>query len=89
MILVTGVASYGTLFAGLPLLTPIVETLGKDVTANIWAWAHIEPAPKKRSLYPFREDLFFEGNREADRDTIAEETEKDLEKMARRSFDKF
>jgi hypothetical protein len=56
-ILVVGVVCYTVLFLSLPLLTPVVETLGKNITANIWLFTHVAPVKKKATLFPFREDL--------------------------------
>ena len=65
-ILVVGVVCYTVLFLSLPLLTPVVETLGKNITANIWLFAHVAPVKKKATLFPFREDLFFDEKRRED-----------------------
>jgi hypothetical protein len=58
--LVVAVVCYTILFLSLPLLTPIVETLGKNVTANIWLYAHVQPTKKQNTLFPFEKNLFFE-----------------------------
>ena len=65
-ILIVGVVCYTVLFLSLPLLTPVVETLGKNITANIWLFAHVAPVKKKATLFPFREDLFFDEKRRED-----------------------
>jgi hypothetical protein len=65
-ILVVGVVCYTVLFLSLPLLTPVVETLGKNITANIWLFTHVAPVKKKATLFPFREDLFFDEKRRED-----------------------
>ena len=59
-ILVVGVSCYTTLFAVLPLLTPVVETLGKNVTNNIWIWVHETTFERKRTLFPLKKDLLVE-----------------------------
>ncbi|KAI9642477.1 hypothetical protein NHQ30_009282 [Ciborinia camelliae] len=58
--LITATICYGTLFSSLPILTPVVETLGKNVTANIWRMAHIKPAPRRKTLFPFPDGLFLD-----------------------------
>jgi hypothetical protein len=52
-IFIVAVVTYGVLALSLPLLTPIVETLGKNVTKNIWQYAWEKPAPRRATLYPF------------------------------------
>lgn len=55
---VVGVTSYVLLFAMMPIVTPIVEALGKDVTALVWMTATEKPPPRRRTLFPFPDDLF-------------------------------
>ena len=78
-ILVVGIACYTTLFLSSPL-TPIVETLGKNIPANIWLFAHVEPAKKQMTLFPFRDDLFEERNTDDERDGSIDE-EKRVDKV--------
>jgi hypothetical protein len=61
VILVVGIVCYTVLFLCLPILTPVVETLGLNVTKNIWTLAREGIMKRKRTLWPFRGDLFFEG----------------------------
>ena len=56
--LITALGSYAFLFASLPIITPVVEALGKSVTISIWTSASEQPAPKRATLYPFPTDLF-------------------------------
>ena len=56
--LVTCVGSYAALFACLPLVTPVVEALGKTLTADIWRAASERPPKKHPTLFPFAKDLF-------------------------------
>ena len=57
-VLFTCIGSYLTLFACLPLVTPVVEALGKTITANIWQAASEQPPKKRPTLFPFPRDLF-------------------------------
>ena len=57
-VLVTAVGSYACLFACLPLVTPMVEVLGKTATASLWTAASETPPPKRATLFPFPRDLF-------------------------------
>jgi hypothetical protein len=75
-ILVVGVVCYIVLFVSLPLLTPVVETLGKNVTANIWLFASVEPVKKEKTLFPFKNDLFLEETNHG-AESIDEENNKD------------
>jgi hypothetical protein len=54
-LLIIAVSCYAVLFASLPFLTPIVDTLGKNVTFNIWQFAYEKPAPRRPTLYPKRQ----------------------------------
>lgn len=44
---------YTVMTLSLPLLTPVVETVGKTFTKDIWQSAREEPAPRQPTLYPF------------------------------------
>ncbi|KAA8569942.1 hypothetical protein MFRU_005g00930 [Monilinia fructicola] len=78
--LITAVVCYGTLFASLPILTPVVETLGKNVTGNIWRMAHLKPAPRRKTLFPFPDRLFLEYEEKGDKEVT--DHENDVEKKA-------
>ncbi|KAL1876166.1 hypothetical protein Plec18167_005430 [Paecilomyces lecythidis] len=60
--LIVAVCCYAVIFLSLPLLTPVVETLGKNMTADIWRFAHEKPPIRKPTLYPFDKNLIL--NRE-------------------------
>jgi hypothetical protein len=60
--LITAIACYGFLYLSLPIITPVVEALGKTVTMSIWASASEQPAPKRPTLFPFPQDLFTSRN---------------------------
>lgn len=55
---IVGVTSYVILFAILPIITPIIEALGKDVTALVWMTAVEKSPPRRKTLFPFPDDLF-------------------------------
>ncbi|CAO2649147.1 Nn.00g100960.m01.CDS01 [Neocucurbitaria sp. VM-36] len=57
-IAIVGVTSYAVLFLSLPILTPVLEALGKDVTALVWMTAQEESPPRRGTLFPFPRDLF-------------------------------
>jgi hypothetical protein len=50
---IVGVTSYVLLFMTLPLITPVVEALGKDITALVWMTAQEKSPPRHRTLFPF------------------------------------
>ncbi|KAJ8117963.1 hypothetical protein OPT61_g963 [Boeremia exigua] len=55
---VVGVTSYAILFLCLPIVTPVIEALGKDITAVVWMTAQEKSPPRRRTLFPFPDDLF-------------------------------
>ncbi|KAF9692302.1 hypothetical protein EKO04_009654 [Ascochyta lentis] len=55
---IVGVTSYAVLFLSLPIITPIIEALGKDITALVWMTAQEKSPPRRRTLFPFPDDLF-------------------------------
>jgi hypothetical protein len=55
---IVGVTSYIVLFLTLPIVTPVIEALGKDITALVWMTAQEKSPPRRRTLFPFPEDLF-------------------------------
>ena len=55
---IVGVTSYIVLFLSLPIVTPVIEALGKDITALVWMTAQEKSPPRRRTLFPFPEDLF-------------------------------
>ena len=50
---IVGVTSYVLLFMTLPIITPVVEALGKDITALVWMTAQEKSPPRRRTLFPF------------------------------------
>ncbi|KAF2198032.1 hypothetical protein GQ43DRAFT_451299 [Delitschia confertaspora ATCC 74209] len=63
---IVGMTSYTVIFLILPIATPIIETLGKDITAQVWRNASEKSPPKRRTLFPFPEDLFSSREKEGD-----------------------
>ncbi|KAF2994793.1 hypothetical protein E8E13_000927 [Curvularia kusanoi] len=55
---IVGVTSYAILFLSLPVVTPVIEALGKDITALVWMTAVEKSPPRRRTLFPFPDDLF-------------------------------
>lgn len=55
---IVGVTSYAVLFLSLPIVTPVIEALGKDITALVWMNAQEKSPPRRRTLFPFPDDLF-------------------------------
>ncbi|KAF1846003.1 glycoside hydrolase family 16 protein [Cucurbitaria berberidis CBS 394.84] len=55
---IVGVTSYVLLFLSLPIVTPVLEALGKDVTALVWMTAQEKSPPRRRTLFPFPADVF-------------------------------
>ena len=57
-ILVVGLCCYTILALSVPLVTPVLDCLGKTITKEIWRQAREDPAPRHPTLYPFPRDLF-------------------------------
>lgn len=51
-ILLTALICYVTLFACVPIVTPVMEMLGKEITKGIWVSASEEPAPHHPTSHP-------------------------------------
>lgn len=69
---VVGVTSYAILFLCCPIITPIIEALGKDITAMIWMTAQEKSPPRRRTLFPFPDNLL---NGRASHDDSKEDVE--------------
>ncbi|KAL6708733.1 hypothetical protein ACN47E_002429 [Coniothyrium glycines] len=76
---VVGVTSYALLFFSLPIVTPILEALGRDVTALIWMTAQEKSPPRRRTLFPFPDNLF------TSREVNGKDQSADVESGSRRS----
>jgi hypothetical protein len=57
---ITALCCYSALLFSLPVITPIVELLGKHWTVSIWENAHEIPPPKRDTLFPFTKELLSE-----------------------------
>lgn len=55
---VVGISSYILLFAILPIVTPVIEALGKDITSLVWKIATEKSPARRPTLFPFPGDLF-------------------------------
>ena len=55
---IVGVTSYALLFSILPIVTPIIEALGNDITALVWTSATEKSPARRPTLFPFPGDLF-------------------------------
>ena len=51
--LLTALICYTTLFSILPIVTPVMEMLGKEITKGIWVAASEEPAAWRPTSHPF------------------------------------
>ncbi|KAA6406669.1 MAG: hypothetical protein FRX48_09601 [Lasallia pustulata] len=87
-LLVVAICCYSALVACLPLLTPVVETLGKNVTSNIWLFASQRPAPRRPTLYPFADDLLTSRGTTALDENLSKSEKKHVEKMGREDVEK-
>jgi hypothetical protein len=54
---IVGITSYAVLALALPIVTPIIEALGKDITALVWQSANEKNPPRRRTLFPYPDDL--------------------------------
>jgi hypothetical protein len=61
--LVVATCCYVVIFGCLPLLTPVIETLGKSITMNIWRDASQKPPVRRQTLFPFDAGLLVDGER--------------------------
>jgi hypothetical protein len=51
-ILLVALISFSTLFAILPVITPVIDMLGKELTRNVWLSASEEPVAWKPTSWP-------------------------------------
>ncbi|KAF2657856.1 glycoside hydrolase family 16 protein [Lophiostoma macrostomum CBS 122681] len=61
--LVVATCCYTVIFGCLPILTPVIETLGKSITMNIWRDASQKPPVRRKTLFPFDAGLLADGER--------------------------
>lgn len=57
-ILIVAVCCYAAIGLSLPLLTPLVETLGGSVSRFVWQYAHEKPEARRPTLFPFSKNFF-------------------------------
>jgi hypothetical protein len=55
--LVTGICSYALLLVALPIVSPILDVLGKTLTALVWQFASQEQPAQQPTLYPFSKEI--------------------------------
>lgn len=56
-IFIVFISCYAALGVSLPIVTPIVEVLGKSLTATIWEHASETPPPRRPTLFPFSKEM--------------------------------
>lgn len=71
-ILITWIASYGSLAVTVHFLTPLTDACAKNACRNIWRWAEEEPVPKGPTLGAFNKSLIL-NRHEKSMDTIQHE----------------
>jgi hypothetical protein len=55
-ILLVALISFSTLFAVLPVITPVIDMLGKELTRNVWLSASEEPVGWKPTVWPLERE---------------------------------
>jgi hypothetical protein len=83
--LVVAACTYTVIFGCLPFMTPLLETLGKSITMNMWRDASEKPARRRKSLYPFNPDMLKDG---AKNDTQTVPRSDDIEKNSEEGIGK-
>ena len=59
IVTIVAICCYSTLFLGVPILTPLVNALGKYIPRNVWQYANEPTSPRKPTLYPFPNNFLF------------------------------
>lgn len=62
-IVVVAVCTYVVILGCLPILTPIIDTLGKSITMTIWRAASEKTAQRRMTLYPFSPRFLKDGEK--------------------------
>ena len=81
-ILIVALCCYSVLALTTPVVTLVLDCLGKSITTDIWRQAREEPAPRHPTLYPFPKDLFLNRyeiswkRKTSDDDRVAEQEHK-------------
>lgn len=78
--LLVAITSYIVLILSLPIMTPIMEILGRDLTNQLWAAASEKPPPRRPTLFPFPRDLFATSVEGGNGNDVAEQVEQESEK---------
>ena len=56
-VLIVATSCYAVIAISLPLLTPMLDSLGKTIAREIWDFASEEPVPRRPTLHPFPLDF--------------------------------
>jgi len=59
-LLIVAICCYTVIAISLPVLTPMLDGLGKSITKDIWQFAHEEPVPRRPTLHPFPPRFLFD-----------------------------
>ncbi|KAF2456995.1 hypothetical protein BDY21DRAFT_287004 [Lineolata rhizophorae] len=76
--LAVGLSSYFLLGCSLPIVTPIIELLGVEITKQVWHFAHNKPEPRRKTIFPYRDDTFIQYEDGAYRRNTPEESVESL-----------
>lgn len=81
---IVAISCYAVMGLSLPVLTPVIETLGGNIALQIWQWATEEPAPRRRTLYPYGKELILDKKKV--HDAASQDTEKNAASKDGRDF---
>ncbi len=59
-LLIVAISCYTVIAISLPVLTPLLDGLGKSITRDIWQFAHEDPVPRRPTLHPFPPGFLFD-----------------------------
>ncbi len=59
-LLIVAICCFTVIAISLPVLTPLLDGLGKSVTQDIWEFAHEDPVPRRPTLHPFPPRFLFD-----------------------------
>ncbi|KAJ9645208.1 hypothetical protein H2199_003214 [Coniosporium tulheliwenetii] len=65
-LVIVAISCYAVMGLLLPVLTPVIETLGGNIALQIWQWATEEPAPRRRTFYPYEKNLILDEKKMGD-----------------------
>lgn len=80
-VLIVAVCCYLVLFLSLPILTPIVELISRDVCRNLWKGASEPPPKRRRTLYPFDGRILERKDEIMSHDKLATENDRNTVEM--------